>query len=152
MAHVVRTWQGERTVIITIHNIMKMKNASEESQAIHSTKQHPLATNKRKKRKKKKKKKRREIRRSDGNNGKQQRMFETFFQLLFSFSNKFILFISLLELNKFRFCVSVISSLWSCSVYTVLCARRNSSNSHYAPFPCTKKNIFLFSWRTFPLD
>lgn len=31
-AHVVWTWQGERVVIITIHNIMKMKNASEASQ------------------------------------------------------------------------------------------------------------------------
>lgn len=91
--------------IITIHNIMKMKKCMWKISARAAHQNVAL--------------KRVNMRKKNGtpythpdksNNSCHQRMLETFFGA--TCSNKFILFISLHELNK-CLCVSVISSLWS---------------------------------------
>lgn len=96
---------------------MKMKNASEESQAIHSTKQSTTCYQHKEKEKAEEEE---EVEEKMERNKKKKKWWQqwqttknvrNFFPGSFSFSNKFILFISLLELNKFGFCVSVISSL-----------------------------------------
>lgn len=71
---------------------------------------------------------------------KQQRMFWNFLCCYLLLENKFILFISLHELNK-CFCVSVISSLWS---YVMNVATFSSPFIFYSSFWS-----WFFVWRVF---
>lgn len=97
------TWQGERVAIITIHNKMKMKNAS----MIYKKKKFTVKQRESEKEKEKQTICCRKKGLDKRNNGNKECLQ---LSLLLSWINLF--YLSQNELNKF-WCVSVISSLWS---------------------------------------